>query len=205
VANAIESMYRVMHALHELEDAWNARRHESPSHAALSHPVNLNVGRIEGGDWASSVPAWCVIDVRVAIYPGQSIEAAKAEIEGVVRAASRGGPFLQNNPPEVVDNGFEAEGYVPENADAPIAALAGAHKRVFGSDLETVASTATTDARFFGLYGKMPALVYGPRTEFTHGFDERVNLRSLCDITKALFLFIAEWCGVAGSSEICAS
>jgi acetylornithine deacetylase len=198
--NAIESMYRIMHALHELEEAWNARRHEYPSHAGLPHPINLNVGRIEGGDWASSVPAWCTIDVRVAIYPGQSIDAAKAEIESAVRTASRRDSFLQNNPPEVVYHGFEAEGYVLENADAPIAALAGAHKRVFGSDLKTVASTATTDARFFGLYGKMPALVYGPRTELIHGFDERVDLTSLRNITKAMVLFIAEWCGLAGSA-----
>jgi acetylornithine deacetylase len=45
----------------------------------------------------------------------------------------------------------------------------------------------------------MPALVYGPRTEFIHGFDERVDLRSLRNITKAMVLFIAEWCGLADS------
>ena len=195
--NAIESACRLMTALHELEDAWNARRGAYPSHAHLPHPINLNVGRIEGGDWASSVPAWCTIDVRVAIYPGQSIDEAKREIEQAIRDAARRDPFLHNNPPEVVYNGFEAEGYVLENAEAQTAALAAAHKRVFGSELEAIASTATTDARFFGLYGDMPALVYGPRSEFIHGFDERVDLESLRKVTKTLVLFIAGWCGLA--------
>jgi acetylornithine deacetylase len=117
--NAIESAYRLMTALHELEDAWNARRADYPSHADLSHPINLNVGRIEGGGWASSVPAWCTIDVRVAIFPGQPIMEAKREIEQAILAASRRDPFLHNNPPEIVYNGFEAEGYVLENAEAP--------------------------------------------------------------------------------------
>jgi hypothetical protein len=33
-----------------------------------AHPINLNVGRIEGGDWASPVPCWCRLDCRTAIY-----------------------------------------------------------------------------------------------------------------------------------------
>jgi acetylornithine deacetylase len=74
--------------------------------------------------------------------------------------------------------------------------LGAAHALVFGSQLEIVASTATTDARFFGLYGDMPALVYGPRSEFIHGFDERVDLESLRKVTKTMVLFIAEWCGL---------
>ena len=159
-ASAIEAAFRLMTALHELEASWNARRADYPSHANLPHPINLNVGRIEGGDWASSVPAWCVFDVRVAIFPGQPIAEAKREIEAAIRAASQRDPFLRTNPPKIVYNGFEAEGYVLENAEAPVEALASAHRRVFGVGLETIASTATTDARFFGLYGDMPALVY---------------------------------------------
>ena len=197
--NAIESAYRLMTALHGLEAAWNARRGDYPSHADVAHPINLNIGRIEGGDWASSVPAWCNIDVRVAIYPGQPIAEAKREIEQTILTAARADPFLHNNPPEIVYNGFEAEGYVLENAQAPVAALASAHARVFGSALETLASTATTDARFFGLYGAMPALVYGPSSEFIHGFDERVDLESLRKVTKTITLFIAEWCGLTAT------
>ena len=47
----------------------------------VEHPINLNIGQIAGGDWPSSVPAWCNFDVRVAIYPGQDIAEAKREIE----------------------------------------------------------------------------------------------------------------------------
>ena len=190
------SAYKVIAALHELEENWNARKSHYPSYAGLSHPINLNVGRIAGGDWASSVPAWCALDVRVAIYPDQRIEDAKREIEDKIREASRRDSFLQNNPPIVTYNGFEAEGYVLKDAEEAVEVLSKAHKAVFGAALEQAPSTATTDARFFGLYGDMPALVYGPRTEFIHGFDERVDLASLRNVTKAITLFIADWCGV---------
>lgn len=195
-ANAIEAAYAIMQALHRLEEEWNGRKGEYPPYGDVHHPINLNVGRIEGGDWASSVPAWCTFDVRVAIFPGQQIADAKREIEQAIREASRRHPFLSNNPPEIVYNGFEAEGYVLKDADAPVSELSRAHRTVFGAELPETASTATTDARFFGLYGDMPALVYGPRAEFIHGFDERVALDSLLRVTKTMTLFIASWCGL---------
>ncbi len=195
-ANAIEAAYGIMQALHELERDWNARKDQYPPYETVDHPINLNVGKIEGGDWASSVPAWCTFDVRVAIFPGQEIADAKREIEETIRAASRRNVFLQNNPPEIVYNGFEAEGYILKDAEEPVGILAEAHRSVCGEVLKETACTATTDARFFGLYADMPALVYGPESELIHGFDERVSLDSLRRVTKTMTLFLAGWCGL---------
>ncbi len=194
--NAIIAAFKVIEALGALEAKWNDAKSEDPHYKDVAHPINLNVGKIEGGDWASSVPAWCAFDARISILPGQDLNYAKSEIERAVARAARDIPFLANNPPEVIFNGFEAEGYVLVDADAPVVALATAHRTVMGHDLNEVASTATTDARFFGLYGNMPALVYGPTADRVHGFNERVNLASLRNVTKAMTLFIGEWCGL---------
>jgi acetylornithine deacetylase len=195
-ANAIEASYGLMQALHALEERWNARRHEFEHFGHLDHPINLNIGKIEGGDWPSSVPAWCVFDVRVAIYPGQDIAEAKREIEDVLRSAARENRFLANHPPEVTYHGFEAEGYVLKGAEAAEGVLRAAHQISFGKPLEEIVTTGTTDARFFGLYAGIPALVYGPNADSIHGFDERVDLDSVRRITQSMALFIADWCGV---------
>ena len=195
-ANAIEAAYGLMQALHALEERWNARRGEYPPFAEVEHPINLNVGKIAGGDWPSSVPAWCTFDVRVAIYPGQEIADAKREIEETIRDAARGNRFLANNPPDIIYHGFEAEGYVLRDADEPVALLEKAHQAAFGAPLQELATTGTTDARFFGLYAATPALVYGPHADSIHGFDERVDLESVRRCTQAMALFIADWCGL---------
>jgi len=196
-ANAIEAAYSVMQALHVLEEKWNGPEHRHPAFAGHQHPINLNVGKIAGGDWASSVPAWCTFDVRVSIFPGQDIEQAKNEIEQTVRDAARANRFLANNPPVITYNGFEAEGYVLKNAEAPRAVLESAHTAAFaGAKLEDLQFTGTTDARFFGLYADIPGLVYGPRADSIHGFDERVDLESTRRVTQAVALFIADWCGL---------
>ncbi len=195
-SNAIEASYALMQALRELEADWNSRRDSYPPFNTVEHPINLNVGKIAGGDWASSVPAWCTFDARVAIYPGQKISDAKHEIEQTILQAAKKHPFLANCPPKIVYHGFEAEGYILTDAAEPVALLAAAHQKVFGRQLEEFASTATTDGRFFGLYAGIPALSYGPNSESIHGANERVDLESVRQITQAMALFIANWCGL---------
>ena len=200
-ANAIEAAIPLIAALHAMEARWNAADRRHPDYAHHEHALNLNIGRIEGGDWTSSVPAWCVFDVRMGLFPGQDLAAARAEIEAVLMEAARENAFLRNALPEIVWHGFLAEGYaLSEDRSAAaaeaIGALDAAHGVVTGDPLDRLAITATTDARFFGLYADTPALVYGPRAEAIHGFNERVDLDSMRRVTQATALFIADWCGV---------
>ncbi|MEO1293806.1 MAG: M20/M25/M40 family metallo-hydrolase, partial [Pseudomonadota bacterium] len=172
-----------------------------PEFAGHAHALNLNVGRIAGGDWTSAVPAWCTLDIRMGLFPGQDMASAKAEIEATILEAAKAQSFLKTNPPTIVYHGFHAEGYAladdrTPGAQAAIAALATAHETVIGTPLERRPSTATTDARFFGLYGAMPALVYGPTAEAIHGFNERVDLESLRRATQTIALFVSSWCGL---------
>ena len=60
--------------------------------------------------------------------------------------------------------------------------------------MELIASTATTDARFFQLYSGIPATCYGPVSGNTHGIDEWVSIASMMEVSTVLALFIARWC-----------
>ncbi|MCF3932688.1 ArgE/DapE family deacylase [Acuticoccus sp. M5D2P5] len=195
-ANAIEATYGIIAALRALEARWNDARGAHRHFEALDHPINLNIGKIEGGDWASSVPAWCTIDCRIAIYPGVSPADAAAEIETAVAEAARADRFLANAPPTIEWNGFFAEGYVLEEGSEAEATLARAHLAAHRHPLESYVTPAYLDGRVFVIYQGIPCLVYGPHSDNVHGFDERVSLSSLQRVTGAIALFIAEWCGV---------
>jgi len=195
-ANAIDAAYRVVGAMRALEEAINARRHAHPHFAEMDHPINLNIGRIEGGDWASSVPGWCRVHCRIALYPGTSAAEAAAEIERCVEAFARSDPFLANNPPQVRFDGFWAEGYVLEPGSDAEAVLARAHHAATGRVLETFTTPAYLDTRVYALYDRVPALCYGPTGKAIHGYDECVELASVKRTTQAMALFVAEWCGL---------
>lgn len=193
-ANAIEACLPIIKALHELEHRWNEVKH--PAYAEHDHPINFVVSKIEGGDWTSSVPSWSTFDMRIGLYPGQKLEDVRREVEAVIAAAAQQDAFLRQNPPQIHYHGFQAEGYeLPQGSDAQLL-LEQCHAQIVGSTLAQRAMTATTDARFYGLYAGIPALVYGPRAENIHAFDERVELESMRRVTKTLALFIAQWCGV---------
>ncbi|EMY34594.1 acetylornithine deacetylase [Arthrobacter crystallopoietes BAB-32] len=186
--NAIDAAYTVMSNLRELEERWNRHRTSHRYFEDLEHPINFNFGTIIGGDWPSSVPAWCEIDVRVAIYPGMTADQAWHELQQCLD--STGLPLTATK------TGFYSEGYVLEEGSEAETVLAGAHREAFGEDLQSFTTPGYLDGRVFTLYGDTPTLVYGPVSEAIHGFDERVDIESVRRITKAIALFIAEWCGV---------
>ncbi|UWR30719.1 ArgE/DapE family deacylase [Sulfitobacter sp. W002] len=194
-ANAIDAATRVMTALREMEEEWNAEKREHPHFEDEAHPINLNIGKIEGGDWASSVPSWCNIDCRVSIYPGRNAEDAAREITERVKAFAQTDNFLSNNPPKVVFNGFHAEGYVLEPGSEAEEVLERAHEEAIGAPLQSFMTAGYLDTRVYALYNKIPALCYGPKSRNIHGINESVSLSSVKKITQAMALFIAEWCG----------
>ena len=197
-ANAIDAAYRVIAELRRLEAEWNARKAGREHFENEAHPINLNIGKIEGGDWASSVPCWCRLDCRIAIYPGTSRRRGCAqEIRDRVAAFARiGRVFSPTTRRKSTFNGFHAEGYVLEPGSEAEAVLGRAHEAATGKPLESFMTAGYLDARVYALYDKIPALCYGPISQNIHGFDERVSLASIKRITAAMALFIAEWCGV---------
>ncbi|KUL94072.1 acetylornithine deacetylase [Bosea sp. WAO] len=195
-ANAIDAAYRVIGALRGLEEELNREKAGREHFEEIAHPINLNIGKIEGGDWASSVPCWCRIDCRIGLYPGVIAEELARRIEAAVLAYARGDKFLANNPPKLSFNGFYSEGYVLEPGSEAEAVLGRAHQASTGKPLKSFMTPGYLDTRVYALYDKIPALCYGPISENIHAFDERVSLASLKRITGTMALFVAEWCGV---------
>jgi acetylornithine deacetylase len=197
-ANAIDGCYAVIEALRALEAELNAVR--PPPYEAYAHPINLNVGTIQGGDWPSTVAGQCTIQCRLATYPGDAVADLKERVERTVAEAAATDPALSGSRVEVLYDGFQCEGYELE-PDAPlVTGLLDAAARVTGQRPPVFASTATTDARSFQLYGDTPAVCFGPLAVNEHGVDERVSVASMTTTAQAIALFIADWCGLVRSA-----
>ncbi|HYD68051.1 ArgE/DapE family deacylase [Azospirillum sp.] len=198
--NAIEAAYRIVTHLKALVAAWNHPDGRHPAYAAYENPYNFNLGRIEGGEWTSSVPTRCRVDLRLGFPPGRAASAASEEVEQTVMEAVRDEPDLAGIGVRVEFRGFQSEGCTIDPDEPVMAALARAHEAVRGEPARTLAATCTTDVRSFVLYGNTPATCYGPKAERIHGIDERVSLDSVADVTAVLALFMAEWCGLEAST-----
>jgi len=191
--NVILSAFGLIQALQNLAARLNREAAADPFFGRVIEPIKFNVGVIRGGDWASSTPSWCNVDCRLGVLPGKPIEVAKDEVLTTIFETAEAAPIIAQHSPEVIWNGFQAEGSVLKSCEAE-AVLNRAHCAVFGTEMLERISMAVDDTRFYNHYDSIPGLCYGPAGENLHGFDERASLRSLQETTLVLALFIAEWC-----------
>lgn len=194
--SAIGYAQQMVEWLKELETAWNRPATRHACYADHPHPINFNLGKISGGEWTSSVPTHCRVDMRLGFYPGRTPAEVRAEVEAHLAASHARHPGNTSLTYNISYQGFQAQGVVVDTTQPAIQYLLQAHRDIAGTEAELFASPATTDVRFFHLYGQIPSTCYGPNGADIHGIDEWVSLSSMQRVTAVLALYIARWCGL---------
>ena len=194
--NAIEKSWVIIRALRALEDELNRPENVPSAYQGVDHPVNLNVGIIQGGDWASTVAGECVIHFRIGLFAEQSREEICSRVEACVREAAAADPWLRESPPTVEYGGFQAEGCECDIDGEFGRMLRETHNAWRGADPVELSATCTSDVRHFALYYDVPVTCYGPIARNIHGVDEKVSIDSMQRVAEVLADFTGQWCGL---------
>jgi len=193
--NAIEAANIIAAAFKDYEREMNRAERIHPAFRGLNHPVNVNFGTIEGGEWNSSVPTRARIGMRVGVMMGYTAAQTKADIERLVAEAAKH-ERLRGAQVKLEFKGFMADPCVFDT-DAAIVQLARrSYAEVTGGSLRDYPAPGLTDGRHFVLYQDTPVACFGPDAQDIHGIDESVGLESMHGITRTIALTMAEWCGV---------
>lgn len=190
--NAIEGAYAIVSVLKEEFETMNSADKKHPAFKDITRPINVNLGIIQGGNWASSVPAYCKFDVRVGFYPDTDLKAMREKVEKIILEEAK----KINMGCKIVWEGFQSEGYVADMKNALFEELAASFKRSTEREAQMNLLTCTTDARSFHLYYNTPATCLGPKAQRIHGVDECVEMKSVMEIAKTYAHFISKWCGL---------
>jgi acetylornithine deacetylase len=175
--SAIDRYLPVHAALAEHERALNADV-EHPLMRALDLPYPLLVGRLEAGEWSSSVPDRLRFAGRAPVRVGEEVGAARGALEAVVAGACpdarlswRGGQFAsgQTDPAHpfvaLVRDALAAEtGREPSLAGVP-----------WGADM-----------RLWTARGIPTVMAGTPGIELAHAVDERVRVDDLVALAHAI-------------------
>ena len=189
--SSIEKFWPLFRAL----AAFERERHRDFHHPmyegeALVAPIS--VGRIQAGNWPSTVPEALTAEGRFGVFPGEDCNEARAALENVVRRTSASDPWLSNNAPlvEWFEGQFEPGETAPD--DPFLAELASCHRALFESSPRTHGVSYGSDLRLFTRYANMPAVLYGPGdVSLAHATNEWLPLDELVHAAELYTLLIA--------------
>ena len=193
--NAIKAAIAIAARFEDYQREMNRAERIHPAFHGVNHPVNVNLGTIEGGEWNSSVPTRARVGLRVGVMMGYTAAQTRADIERIVAEAAAD-EALRGATVKLEFKGFMADPCVFD-MNAPVVTLARRNfTDVSGATLRDYPATGLTDGRFFTLYQGTPVACFGPDAQEIHGIDESVGLDSMHDITRTIALTMAQWCGV---------
>jgi acetylornithine deacetylase len=192
--NAIVKTVPIIQALSELDAELNAAIH--PVWEGINHPINLNMGVIQGGDWPSTVPGACELHCRVGFFPDMTLEELRAKIEAAIDSAADSDDWLREHRPSVTYDGFQTNGVILPDDAAFLPVLIDAYHEVTGGTMEARVGTAVNDMRYY-IFDGTPATCFGAAGGNGHAADEWLDLAPMAPAAKTIGAFMLEWCGVA--------
>lgn len=189
--SAVEKFWPVWHRLQQLE----ADRHDR-FHHPLYDPdrltAPLSVGKLDSGNWPSTVPEALMAEGRFGIFPGEDCPEARDLFEQAVASVGLDDPWLKDHPVEVewFEGQFES-GETPLNAPI-LQSLTETHREILGGDPQTHGVSYGSDLRLFTRYAGMPAVLYGPGdVALAHAANEWLPLDELVAATEVYTRLIA--------------
>ena len=191
--------FQVLHGgLRELEAERNDRV-DDPLYSRYHIPYAVSIGKIEGGEWAGTVPERVTFEGRLGVAVGEPEGEARRELEEKVKEVSNRDPWLRENRPTVEWVGYSfASSMIP--VDHPIVeTVGGAFRDVSGHEPTLEGMTYAADVRHLINVGRTPTMVFGPGDiRVAHGPNEYVPLEDLEVTVKTLALTILRFVGYEG-------
>jgi acetylornithine deacetylase len=196
--NAFEEMLGLVPILKEYEASLREASKGYPGFPDDPSPVVVNIGRVRGGDWPSTVPAECVVEGGIAFLPNRTARWIEEEVRALIEAKAT--PWAREHARFELA-GLRNEAFETPAGDPAVRSFHRAAESLLGPrPLE--GWTASCDARLFFHRGGMPTLVFGAGDlGRAHALDERVEMDDILRAAEVLARFLADWCGVEGKEE----
>ena len=170
--NAIEKSIPLINAVSQVERYWlmSCRRH------SMLPPPTINLGQLQGGSAASTVPDKCSFRICAHFLPGMALTDCLEQITRAIREQAESDPFLRKNPVKITviqqGNPFESP------LDNPLIDEARrVTEDITGAAFNVSGSAAGNDARLMMNVAKIPTIILGPgKLESCHAVNEHIGL-----------------------------
>jgi acetylornithine deacetylase len=187
--SALDKVTLLLEALAEDEQSRN-QGETNPLMKAIGLPYPTIVGKIHGGEWASTVLDQVVLEGRYGVRLGQSPAEAAADLERALGAFWSQDEFLSQFPLRLeVTGGRFGSAEIPPHHPLP-RGLAAASERITGRQPATIGVPYGADMRLFVNEANTPCVMYGPGdVRHAHAANEHVPFEEVVTCARVL----ADW------------
>jgi acetylornithine deacetylase len=196
--SAVKEGIKVIQALESYEKCLLGDSRDNPLFSRYPQPVMVNIGRFDGGDWPSTLPASATIEGGVGFLPNRTLEQVRREIRASILEGT--GKWVKEHHCISFDR-LHNEAYQIDSGHALVKAMQSACTSS-GMDSEVHGMAASCDARLYYHRGSMPAVVFGPGSlKDAHSREDRVQISDVIRAAKALVYMTYYWCGWTEASS----
>ena len=193
--SALEKFHAVHHELMALE---TRRNHNclDPLFQGYGVPFPISVGKIEGGDWASSVPDWVRVEGRYGLAPGEAVGVAREAFRLSLARSGDTDPWLRDHPPELEWWGGSFLPAIVAPEDPIVKELQSSLRSLGGGEPPLKGVTFGSDMRLLVREAETPTVLFGPGDiRNAHAIDEAVSVEDLKATARTLALTALRFCG----------
>ena len=191
--SAIEKFIVLYEGLKDLENERNTRLRD-PDYSRYRVPYAISIGVINGGEWAGTVPEQVEFEGRIGIAVGEDIHIARREFEEKIEEISDSDPWLKENKPTVIWDGYSFASSMVSPSDPIVSSIASAYGDVTQRAPIFEGMTYASDARHLINVGKTPTIIFGPGDiRVAHGPNEYVPIEDLKTCAETLAITIMRY------------
>jgi acetylornithine deacetylase len=186
--SAIEKYLDIHHTLIQLEKERNSEV-EHPLLGKLALPYPLSIGRVQAGNWSSSVPEELTFEGRIGVAMGEASGSVRQQFEQTLANLAETDPWLRDHPLEITWSGGQFEsGEIP--VDHPLVHLCRQSMLdLTGQPPELEGAPYGSDLRLLVNRGHIPTLLFGPGdVTIAHMPDESVRVDEVILAARAYVL-----------------
>jgi acetylornithine deacetylase len=193
--SALDNLTTLLRALEADEAARNGAETD-PLMTVLGLPYPTIVGKVNGGEWASTVMDQIVAEGRYGVRLGQTWRDAEVDLRRCIDEACAADPFLRDHlaTVELVGGKFSS-GRVPADHPLPIG-LAAAAEATLGRRPALLGEPYGADMRLLINEGRTPTVIFGPGdVRSAHAANESVPLDEVVSCARVLEAWVTRELG----------
>jgi acetylornithine deacetylase len=199
--SALDNLYTLIRALEADESARNAAETD-PLMTRLGLPYPTIIGKVEGGEWASTVLDRVVAEGRYGVRLGQTWRDAEADLRACIEAACAADQFLRDHPAglEITGGRFSSSRI---DARHPLPrSLADAAEQTLGRRPQLLGEPYGADMRLLVNEGSTPTVIFGPGdVRVAHSADEYLTVSEVVDCARVLAAWIVRELQEPGTAD----